>query len=112
MTAASCYNFQILHLCACTLEDKRLMVISPCVSCYIFRCVCVCMHVCGCVSPGPAHISVAQTGAADGHAETCSVLHRDIFGLLCYCEKTGCWRKFLYKTHFFFFQVFEAGLST
>lgn len=41
------------------------------------------------VSSGSARISVGQTGAADGHAETCSVLHWDIFGLLRYCE-TGC----------------------
>lgn len=109
VTAASCYNFQIsqfvvacvdVSVCAC--QRTKGWCVSPCVSCCAQVCVRACTFAVARVSPGPAHISVAQTGAADGHAETCSALHRDIFGLLCYWE-AGCWRNFLFKTKWFFF---------
>lgn len=64
-------------------EDKRgdgyrhvFPIILKCV------CMCVCVHAVTPVSSGPAHVSVGQTEAADGHAETCSLPHTDIFGLL------------------------------
>lgn len=47
------------------------------------------------MSSGPA-----QTGAVDQHAETCSVLHRDIFRELLYCG-TDYKKNFLYKTNIF-----------
>lgn len=105
--AASCYNLQLSRVavaCVCVRACPRTKGwrMQPYVSCYTQ--VCMCVHArlwFACVSLGPAHVSVAQTGAADGHAETCSVLHRDIFGLLCYCER-GCWSDFLFKTKWFF----------
>lgn len=49
---------------------------------------CACPFVVAHVSSGPAHVSVAQARAADGHAETCSVQRRDIFGLLNFLFKS------------------------
>lgn len=52
----------------------------------------MCVHVrflAARVSSDPAHILVAGTGAAGGRAETCSVLHRDIFGLLTVRQAGG-----------------------
>lgn len=86
------------YVCVRAWQRTKSWWISPCVSCYTQ----VHAHLWfACVSSNSAHISVAQTGAVDGHAETCSVLNRDIFGLLCYWE-TSCWRNFLYKVNRFF----------
>lgn len=74
--------------------------ISPCASYFIGRCVCVCLHV-------------QPLTRAVGHAETCFVLNRDIFGLLLLRDRELL--NFLFKTKIYFFFLnyyyYSSGLG-
>ncbi len=77
VTAASCYNSPKFTVCrhvrACQRTKGWYRHVFP----VILRCVCACVLIAVARAPsGPAHISMAQTGAADWHAETCPVLQR------------------------------------
>lgn len=93
-TFTVCHHLCV-YICVHACQRTKGWWISPCVSCYTQVFLQVCILVVNCVSSGPA-----QTGAVDQHAETCSVLHRDIFGVLLYCG-TDYKRNFLYKTNIF-----------
>lgn len=100
LTAASCYNFQnacdCLYVCVRECQStKRLMDITMCFLFYrkVCMCVCVCLHV-------------QPLTRAVGHAETCFVLNRDIFGLLLLRDRELL--NFLFKTKIYFY---SSGLG-